>query len=218
MTEFTASSSLPPDERRRFGLRVTIVLLVAVSAFCAAVFLNVSDFGYRALLAAGASSLIAAGFMFVRTWNGAGATGRMRDLLAGFIEKDSTPSFVADDDGIILARNNAASIRFSGAADLTLAATLRSIFGNPSAVLFRLQSRARLEGNAREDVVTRRGHIRLSVHSVGEDCFLWRVEDITDRAGINSRADSLPLPMLTIGRSGAVLFMNEAARELVGHG
>lgn len=139
-----------------------------------------------------------------------------RDMVAGFIEKDACASFVTDDEGLIQTRNTAARSRFSDDQAETLAATLRSIFANPSAVLFRLQSRARIDGNATEDIVTRRGHIRLAVHALADGGLLWRVEEMLDRGGLGRGGDPTPIPMLTIGRSGAVLFMNEAARELVG--
>ncbi|MEM7318938.1 MAG: ATP-binding protein [Pseudomonadota bacterium] len=146
-------------------------------------------------------------------------TGKAQDIAQGifatFIEKDASPSFVTDEDGAVLSRNSAASIRFSGDKSGTLASTFRSIFANPGAVLYRLQCRAKIDGNAREDVVTRRGHVRLAVHLLNEGRFLWRFEDIADR-GAGRGHEAVPLPMLTVGRSGAVLFMNEAARGLVG--
>ncbi|WP_425044247.1 ATP-binding protein [Primorskyibacter sp. S87] len=147
-------------------------------------------------------------------------TGRAQimavDLLNRFIERDATPSFVTDDDGRVHARNRAACVRFTDSEGETLAAILRMILANPSAVLYRLQCRARIDGNAREDVVTRRGHVRLAVHLMGEQGFLWRVEDFAERPQAGRGADTLPIPMITVGRTGAVLFMNEAARTLVG--
>ncbi|MEY8841391.1 PAS domain-containing protein, partial [Cribrihabitans sp. XS_ASV171] len=165
----------------------------------------------QALSAAGVAMAGVALVFGLRSWQARRAVG----MLAEFIEKDATPSFVTDDEGAIRTRNQAAELRFSAEPGETLAAALRSVFANPSAVLYRLQSRARREGNAREDVVTRRGHVRLAVHPVG-DGLLWRVEDIQDRPA-NGKADNLPLPMLTTGRGGAVLFMNEAARAFVGN-
>lgn len=216
MTEFTASIPPAPNNPRSTRARVAAMLMLALAAFGAAMFWDLSGFAQKALIAAGGASVLVTGLLLYQSRSARGVEGQMRLMLAGFIDKDATPSFVTDEEGAIQARNAAASIRFSGAGDETLAATLRSIFGNPSAVLYRLQCRARVDGNAREDVVTRRGHIRLSVHVLGAVGYLWRVEDITDRTAASSRADNLPLPMLTIGRSGAVLFMNEAARVFVG--
>jgi two-component system cell cycle sensor histidine kinase/response regulator CckA len=71
-------------------------------------------------------------------------------------------------------------------------------------------------GSAREDVVTRRGHVRLSVHRVGEGEYLWRLEEMVDRSAGGRGAETLSLPMLTVSKSGTVLFMNEAMRRIVG--
>lgn len=132
-----------------------------------------------------------------------------------FIEKDVTPTFVSDQDGAVLARNASADSKFP-AAD-TVAGALRSIFANPSAVLYRLQCRASLEGAAREDIVSRNGHIRLAVHHLGESEFLWRVEEMAEKSQMGSSTDSLPVPMVAVGRSGTLLYMNDAARHLIGN-
>jgi two-component system cell cycle sensor histidine kinase/response regulator CckA len=138
------------------------------------------------------------------------------DDLAAFIQKDTSPSFVTDEDGRIFTRNTVADIRFADTESETLAGTLRIMFANPSAVLYRLQCRARLKGAAREDIVTRRGHVRLAVHLIGESQFLWRVEDMPERPNGTRGSETLPVPMITSGRSGAVLFMNDAARSVIG--
>ena len=133
-----------------------------------------------------------------------------------FIEKDATPTFLSDGDGMIVLKNSAAGSRFAPDDTNTLASALRSVFANPAAVLYRLQCRANIEGSAREDVVTRRGHVRLVVHQIGPGELLWRVEDMPDRVQSNRGTENLPVPMVTVGRSGAVLFMNAAARQLIG--
>jgi two-component system, cell cycle sensor histidine kinase and response regulator CckA len=89
-------------------------------------------------------------------------------------------------------------------------------FANPGAVLFRLQSRAANLGTAREDVVTRRGHTRLTVHKIAPYRFLWRLEEFLDRSTAGRGAESLSLPMLVTNKTGVVLFSNEAMRRLLG--
>jgi signal transduction histidine kinase len=83
-------------------------------------------------------------------------------------------------------------------------------------VLHRLQSRAMAKGSAREDVVMRRGRGRIAVHRIGTADFLWRLEDGLERAGAATPGDSIALPMLAASKSGAILYMNEAMRTLVG--
>ena len=130
--------------------------------------------------------------------------------------QDATPSFTTDDQGQIRFQNAAARDRFGGVEGNTLVAVLQEAFAAPSAVLYRLQAHASHGGAAREDVVTRRGHTRLSVHRLSDDRFLWRLEEFFDRAASGRGAETLSLPMLTANKAGVILFTNEALRRLLG--
>ena len=136
--------------------------------------------------------------------------------LAALIGLDAAPCFTTDDIGQIGYQNTAAVDRFGVKDGATLVATLQDHFANPSAVLFRLQSRAANLGTAREDVVTRRGHTRLTVHRIAAARFLWRLEEFIDRSTHGRGAESLSLPMLVTNKTGVVLFSNEALRKLLG--
>lgn len=216
MSAFGASISPDLPERSPSGPRVVAVLVLAAVLAAIGIWGPFGDFVDRLLIAAAGSMSVVSAVLAFWGHRVSAARTMARDMLAGFIEKDANPSFVTDDEGQILTRNSAARVRFSDDQAETLAATLRSIFANPSAVLFRLQSRARIDGNANEDIVTRRGHIRLGVHALVDGGLLWRVEEVAERAGSGRGGEAGHVPMLTIGRSGAVLFMNEAARTLVG--
>lgn len=137
---------------------------------------------------------------------------RINDVL----QNDATPCFTTDGYGQILYQNSAAQRRFGPDQGATLVAALKDHFAAPSAVLYRLQSRANSLGAAREDVATQRGHIRLSVHKISPQRYLWRLEEFTDRISTGRGAESLSLPMLTANRSGVVLFSNDAMRRLLG--
>ncbi|MBL4917636.1 ATP-binding protein [Szabonella alba] len=129
---------------------------------------------------------------------------------------DASACFMTDDLGEITFQNAAAAERFGPAPGETLVSTLKDFFASPASVLFRLQSRARHQGSAREDVVTRRGHVRLSVHVVAPGYFLWRLEEFNERSGAGRGAETLSLPMLVVNKAGVVLFTNEAMRRLLG--
>ncbi|WP_415183001.1 ATP-binding protein [Phaeovulum sp.] len=144
---------------------------------------------------------------------------RRRDLqaqIAGFIAHDASPSFTTDCDGGIGFQNRAAVERFGSRGGQTLTRALGEVFAHPASVLGRLQSKAAALGAAREDLVTRRGHVRLSVHLIGDDSFLWRLEDMAERLTGGRGAETISLPMLTVSKTGTILFMNEALRRLVG--
>ena len=211
------STILPHLSLAPLGLARYAAAFVLAVCFCFAGFFWLpAGLMSQGAFAAGTTIACVAAVMFVRASGRQRARGKAISVLAGFIDKDAAPSFVTDGEGEILTSNAAASTRFVDSKSDTLAGTLRMIFANPSAVLYRLQCRARVDGSALEDVVTRRGHVRLSVHLIGDDQFLWRIEDMPERNQSGRSAESLPVPMITTGRSGAVLFMNDAARSLVG--
>ncbi|APG46953.1 ATP-binding protein [Phaeobacter porticola] len=197
-------------------VRLAAVLVLSAMVITAPWLFKTPDWITRGLVAVGLTLVAVALLMLVQARTRLRARAMAAALLTGFIDKDATVTFVCDDDGMIHASNGAAIKRFADAETETLAGTLRSILANPSAVLFRLQSRARVDGSAREDIVTRRGHVRLAVHQMQGGSFLWRVEEISDRPTASRGADAVPIPMVTVGRTGAVLFMNEAARSLIG--
>ncbi len=132
-----------------------------------------------------------------------------------FSAAEEAPGFATDEDGRVLYRNAAAHSRFGSDGEQILTRALGEMFANPSAVIFRVQNRAQAQGAAQEDVVTRRGHVRISVHRFHERAFYWRFDEIEDRRD-GRGAETLSLPVLTVGRNGTVLFMNEAARRVLG--
>ncbi len=138
------------------------------------------------------------------------------EVIERFIASDGTPSIVSSSEGRIQTANRAAGQQFDLSKSPTLAGLLETRFANPGGILFRLQSRASASGSAQEDVFTRDGHIRLSVHAVGSDRYVWRIDQIADRAAPRAAQDTQQLPMIMVGRNDAILFMNDAARTLVG--
>lgn len=148
-------------------------------------------------------------------WQQRGRRTRL-DAISEFVDRDSSPTLATDAEGCVVYQNKASIERFGDADGGTLTARLGTSFASPAALISRLQTKAQAIGAAREDVVTRRGHIRLSVHRVLDDSYLWRLEDIADRNGVGRGADGISVPMLTVSKTGTVLFMNEALRRLIG--
>ena len=144
----------------------------------------------------------------------AGDDSRAGLVMAELLDCDAAPSFVTGEDGTILYSNTAAGSQYDCAGAENLTDALRLVLASPGPILFRLQSRARAMDHAQEDLVTRQGHVHLTVHRVGDDRFFWRIEKSADRPQRDT--DPVPLPMFTVGRNDAVLFMNAAARALVG--
>lgn len=214
----TTLASPVRDPRSGAPDRLSLVagLAVATALVLVGSFLAPAGLAARVFIIAGGTVALVAIMLAARAHVARRSHRRATELLTDFIEKDATPSFVTDEDGQIRAGNAAARVQFGETEGDTLAAALRAFFANPSAVLYRLQCRAKLDGAAREDVVTRQGHLQLAVHLTGDQGFLWRIEAMPARPGATRGAETLPLAMVTLGRSGAVLYMNEAARQLTG--
>lgn len=200
---------------RRSNLSPALLLLAAAVASSVAALMATHP------LARAGASIAALTFVFLIFGLGLRAvlTRRQEALrqgqLVALVGQDATPCFMTDPLGKILYQNPSAEARFRIALGETLVGAMGDHFASPGSVLYRLQNRAGQSGAGREDVVTRRGHIRLSVHRVAEDRFLWRLEEFQDR-GQARGADMLSLPMMTANKAGVVLYTNEAMRRLLG--
>ncbi|MHC0053917.1 ATP-binding response regulator [Actibacterium sp. D379-3] len=166
-----------------------------------------------ALLAAAAGTL-AALVLLVRLIGGRARKGPLA-LADAFAAQDTAPGFVTDVDGQVIWRNPASAARFGTARQETLIRALGELFANPAAVIYRLQARVEAQGAAQEDVVTRRGHVRIAVHRIAPQTYFWRFDEMEERGG-GRGAEALSLPFMTVGRNDTILFMNEAARRVLG--
>lgn len=141
---------------------------------------------------------------------------RALGAISDFVANDAVPCLITDEDGALRLHNEAAERLFGADVQETLGAALRSTLANPAAVIGRLRDRALASGTAREDVVTRKGHLRITAQRIGRRALLWRVEPFADRAAATGVAEAHGVPRLTVGRGGAILFMNDPARRLMG--
>ncbi|AXI42414.1 hybrid sensor histidine kinase/response regulator [Sulfitobacter sp. SK011] len=215
MHKETSQENEPPHVVPKTYGRVRILFLLA---FVLGIFAIVAPFRTATLgLTASAAALFTAA---VVTQFLSGLRDRKQsnvfDVVADFIEKDTAPGIVATGDGRVISQNAAAKAQFKAANSQTLAKVLDTQFANPGGILFRLQARAAANGAAREDILTRSGHIRLSVHEMGPDGYVWRIEQIAERQAPRNAGDGVQLPMLMAGRGDVILFMNDAARLLMG--
>jgi two-component system cell cycle sensor histidine kinase/response regulator CckA len=202
-----------------FAPRGPYLLLAALGALAVALALPSGWPMLAGLLVAGTLVMLAGALRLIALRQ-QGADRSLTDQIAAFVDLDASPSFTTNGDGAITHQNRAALERFGTRGGQTLARALGEVFANPAAILYRMQSRAEAVGAAREDLVTRRGHVRLAVHRIGSGLgsggFLWRLEDMAERAVGGRGAETISLPMLTVSKTGTVLFMNEALRRIVG--
>ena len=212
--------ALTPAPLTRLALAVSsqmLLLVAAVAAVLLVLGLAVPDRQTGLLFAtmAGTLAVVAVALRGLARRH-ARATVTLHAQIATFVSHDAAPSFTTDDDDVILYENQAASERFGPREGQGLAGTLGDILANPPAVLSRLRHKAAAVGAAREDIVTRRGHLRLAVHRIAEGGYLWRLEDMAERNLGGRGVESISLPMMTVSKGDTILFMNEAMRRLIG--
>ncbi len=192
-------------------------ILLAIAALFAGAALLVTPFEHK-LLAALVATTLAVFTLFIRLTDGLKSVGTRRDdrVMIEIVMRDVTACFISDVQGQILYRNETATARFANDPNATLTALLGEVFASPGSVVFRLQTRALNGLKAREDVVTREGHIRITAHLTGPARLMWRIEEFQDRTGASRGAEQLSLPMMTANKNGVVLYSNEAMRRLHG--
>ncbi|MGV6849994.1 MAG: ATP-binding protein [Marinibacterium sp.] len=215
---FSRDLAVPADLRSPGPDRGRSLILIALAfAFVAYAMLAApTPLIFRSAVAVGGTLAVTTAILGVLRGMRRRARRLALDMLDGFMSQDATPSYLVCEDGEIVSRNPAARRRFSDVDARTLAASLRSAMANPASILFRLQTRAEDMGAAREDIATRAGILRIGVHKLETDRFLWRIEVLTERAVAVRGSDDVPVPVLTVGRSGTILYMNEAARLFIG--
>ena len=164
----------------RFQPRAVVIAVIA-ALFGGAAFWSGGGWMAQIFGLAGGTLLALVGLIYGLVWLFRRNNLRAQATISEFVAHDAAPCFVTDEEGELWYVNEAAKDRFRGEA-LTLAGLLGDVFANPLAVLHRLRQRAEKTGAAREDVVTRRGNVRLSTHRLAGGEYLWRIEEIGDKA------------------------------------
>lgn len=207
-TEVFADSSY---QKTPSGLRLASLVVIGALLSLTPVVGLLPDVWHTGFVVAGVS-LLAASFLVV-------LRGKITDYLAQqavktmavFAEQDLFPCVIANAQGDILAANPEARAQFQAFSGGRLKQCLKSLFANPPAILLRLQSSAEIYGKAREDIVTVGSTIPVLVFNVGQGRFCWRFH--LDTPG---QWDEVNIPVLTEGRNGTLLRVNDAAAHMLG--
>ncbi|PYG31668.1 ATP-binding protein [Pelagimonas varians] len=140
-------------------------------------------------------------------------TKRQLTMLVDLVEEEPVFCFLCDLEGNLKHANVAARERFETEKGLPLASVLRDVFASSEGVVYRLFHKVQANGSATENITSHSEGFRIHVRSVPPGLVLWRLEPDAVRSGQQTRVDA---PIMTLGRNGAVLFMNTPARELLG--
>ncbi len=135
-------------------------------------------------------------------------------MLIELVEEEPVFCFVCDLEGNLKHANFSARERFTTDIGAPLADVLRDVFASSEGVIYRLYHKVQANGSATEDITSHSEGFRIHVRSVPPGLVLWRLEPDAAHSSQQARGES---PVMTLGRNGAVLFMNAAARELMGH-
>ncbi len=157
-------------------------------------------------------------FLVAQQFRGAPPIETVNSIVANVVAHDPDIAFLTNSEGEVILCNEAAKIRFEPTAQQSLGVILTAIVANPDVVLYRLLTRADAMGCGKEEIVTRSGQYGLSVAKLDQDAYLWRLENGLQNDQPKGRAsDALSIPMLTLGKRGTVLFVNDACRKFLGY-
>ena len=187
-----ATTALTPGPVARGFLRLSgrlVVLLLLAVVLGVATYVTEERLVVIGLSSASATLLL----LTVTAWTVARRHARRRQdeigRVAQLCEGDIAATILTDDAGAVAYANAAARARYEPAPGAPLAEVMGKVFANPGGILFRLRARMEAEGSAREDILTRRGQLRLSSHRVGPGAILWRVDELPERS--SGRSESM---------------------------
>ncbi len=202
----------PGQGRQRY---THLIMLAAVSA--AVMLILPRGLAVTGAAAAAATLLFMLAMTAFGDWLRSQRAANGIDLLTRMIARDPAAVIVTDRSGRIVTSNRAALSRFDIRAGEMLTGGLAGTFGNPARIVHRLLAAAETQdaGSVVEDVETSHPALRVAVHRPEPDRFFWRFDPLPAKNG-PGQAENSPVPMVRAGRSGAILFMNDAARNLAG--
>ncbi|WP_394357096.1 hybrid sensor histidine kinase/response regulator [Tropicibacter oceani] len=187
------------------------LLMMATAAYVASIFVPAGIVRTGLLASTGAMGSLGIGWLAIRTLAEL-RLSRKTALLVDLVEGEPSYCFVTDGDGRLVAANKTARNRFPAERGVALAVILREVFASAEGVLYRLQNRAEAQGSAVEDITSHAEGFRVYARVFPGAVVFWRLEP---DAAQNSAARG-SYPVLTLGRNGAILYMNAPARKLAG--
>lgn len=128
-------------------------------------------------------------------------------------QRDRRVIVLSEADGEVFWRNSSAqnAVPKRGEFQSTVSSFLDGILPNAVAVSRRLTAQALREEIGQERLFGLSGPVEIHVQKIGES-LLWRIDNESQSIESEESASA----MLTIGRKGTILYMNSAAKELIG--
>ena len=152
-----------------------------------------------------------------------------RRHIAELIADDPVAGFATSASGEVIFRNSAAEAQF-GADSASMLQALSRVMLDPGGLLLEMQKDARASGAALHDLILAQRCLRIRVHQVDAERFLWRIEELPLGAALvpgeaapapppgsrqGDELESIPVPLLCFGRDGVLWSANRMARDLI---
>ncbi|WP_235871321.1 hybrid sensor histidine kinase/response regulator [Shimia sediminis] len=135
----------------------------------------------------------------------------LSQALGAMIARGPNTQLLTDDVGRILGSNRGTDMEGRDVTTL-----LDQEMADPTGFVRSLVHRARQQGQVGETLIWRTGRLKLHVALLGDAFFHWQIEKQAPAETIVPGAGVPRLPMLTVGQRDSILFMNAAARDILG--
>ncbi|NRB05635.1 MAG: PAS domain-containing protein, partial [Rhodobacteraceae bacterium] len=143
------------------------------------------------------------------------ARSKSKAELAAYAKRDHVPTIFGDRDGQVTLANRAATSTFSLTGADTVQRALTPLVSNAPALIRRLNTALQDADQTSEIVSIPQGQMTVHAQKLDRDTKIWRFE--MPRLDADSdEVEGSTLPSFMVSKSGVILFMNRAARFLIG--
>ncbi len=139
-------------------------------------------------------------------------------MLGNIITNETHPVFITDHNLGLVAQNDAADIAFPVVQPKSIVDVFKFTFADPVPVLDILIDKALTQGKTHLDLSTENRKYRLFAQVIDPHFLYWRCERLIDpnTTSVTAAMSEPHLPMLSASKTGTVLYMNQALRQLLG--
>lgn len=134
--------------------------------------------------------------------------------LAKIIDVSPYPAFITDTRLNLISYNKLSRARYPVTDSKNLIEVFKFTFADPAQALELLVEKSANTTDSKLELSTDKGEIRLSARRIEDNLIYWCSQENSDGPDNSDNAPSLP--MVSVSKSGTVLYMNEAMRLLLG--
>nr|WP_243403650.1 ATP-binding protein [Shimia abyssi] len=207
-----------PLSRGRSGARhwATLVGLFVVSGLSVYVVSHSGNLGFLFLVLLATAGWVGAA-LGVRYLPALFTSASARKVLIPFLEDRDQTLFLTRRDGTLVHFSKGAQDSFpSAVAEQSLSLALGYTYASAEELVSEVSSDLRTQPRIRRDIPLLAGNLNLTVSRVGGRYLLWEFETQILAQASEQPGEKTRIPMMTAQEDGQILFMNSAARGLLG--